>query len=241
MDPQREPRKVKARIGVQLQASAYFDFLTLTEMLELLGRFYGKALNPTEILAKVGLEEKAKSTVKTLSGGQQQRFSIAATLVNDPELVFLDEPTTGLDPQARRNLWDLVRQVHGEGRTVVLTTHYMEEAEVLCNRVAIMDHGKLVALDRPIDLIHRLPTPYQVRVQSVRPLSLDALRGLPSVKDATHERDGMYALNVGDAALAVPALVSWARQEAVTFEHLEVRPATLDDVFLALTGRQLRD
>ncbi|MSQ11596.1 MAG: ABC transporter ATP-binding protein [Dehalococcoidia bacterium] len=241
IDTQREPVKVKERIGVQLQASSYFDFLTLTEILELFGRFYPRRLTPRELLAKVGLEEKAKSTVAKLSGGQKQRFSIAATLVNDPEVVFLDEPTTGLDPLARRNLWELVREVHREGRTVVLTTHYMEEAEALCQRVAIMDLGLIVALDSPINLIHRLPTPYEMKVQSASPLPVSVLKGLPTVQDAWQDSDHAYHLAVGDAASAVPALVSWAQQHEITFEHLEVKPATLDDVFLALTGKQLRN
>lgn len=241
MDTQRDAIRVKERIGVQLQASAYFDYLTLTEILELFGRFYPRRLSPAELLAKVGLQEKAKSTVGKLSGGQRQRFSIAATLVNDPEVVFLDEPTTGLDPQARRNLWELVEQVHAEGRTVVLTTHYMEEAEVLCQRVAIMDRGRIVALDSPLNLVHALPTPYVVKVQSSARLPLEALRELPSVQSAEHSGDSLYTMKVEDAASSVSALVEWARQHSVSLGHLEVKPATLDDVFLALTGRQLRD
>jgi ABC-2 type transport system ATP-binding protein len=241
MDTQREARRVKERIGVQLQASAYFEYLTLTEILELFGRFYPRRLAPGELLAKVGLQEKAKSTVGKLSGGQKQRFSIAATLVNDPEVVFLDEPTTGLDPQARRNLWELVEQVHAEGRTVVLTTHYMEEAEVLCQRVAIMDRGVIVALDSPLNLVRRLPSPYRIRLQSPRPLPLEDLRALPAVREVARGGDGTYLLQAGDAASTVSALVEWARQHEVSFEHLEVKPATLDEVFLALTGRQLRD
>ncbi|MBM3945893.1 MAG: ABC transporter ATP-binding protein [SAR202 cluster bacterium] len=241
MDTQRDALRVKERIGVQLQASAYFDYLTLTEILELFGRFYDRRLSPVELLAKVGLQEKSKSTVGNLSGGQRQRFSIAATLVNDPEVVFLDEPTTGLDPQARRSLWELVEQVHREGRTVVLTTHYMEEAEVLCQRVAIMDRGRIVALDSPLNLVHALPTPYVVRLQSPVPLPLEALRGLPSVQAAEHSGDSFYTMKVKDAAGSVSALVEWARSHQVSLGHLEVKPATLDEVFLTLTGRELRD
>ncbi|MHA2066936.1 MAG: ABC transporter ATP-binding protein, partial [Candidatus Thorarchaeota archaeon] len=135
-DTHREGEKVKERIGVQLQAAAYFEQLTLTEILELFGKFYSTRVMPRELLARVNLLDKAKATIGTLSGGQQQRFTIAAALVNDPEIVFLDEPTTGLDPQARRSLWEFIQQIHGEGRTVVLTTHYMEEAQSLCQRVA---------------------------------------------------------------------------------------------------------
>ena len=163
-DTQREPHKVKERIGVQLQASAYFDYLTLREILDLFGMFYDRKVDPMELLEQVNLADRARTTVNKLSGGQQQRFTIAATLVNDPEVVFLDEPTTGLDPQARRSLWEFVQSINDAGRTVVLTTHYMEEAEYLCDRIAIMDQGKIVALDAPTDLVRSLPVPYQIKV-----------------------------------------------------------------------------
>ncbi len=153
IDVRRAPSRVKGRIGIQLQASAFFDELTLVELLDLFGRLYGRRPDPMALLARVELTEKARSKVATLSGGQKQRFSIAAALVNDPRILFLDEPTTGLDPQARRRMWELIREIAGEGRTVVLTTHYMEEAEELCDRVAIMDAGRIVALDTPAALI----------------------------------------------------------------------------------------
>ncbi len=156
VDVRREPREVKRRIGIQLQASAFFDELTLVELLDLFGRLYGHAVDPMALLAEVELTEKAKSQVRTLSGGQKQRFSIASALVNQPRVLFLDEPTTGLDPQARRHLWALVRTLRERGHTVVLTTHYMEEAEELCDRVAIMDGGRIIALDTPQVLIDQL-------------------------------------------------------------------------------------
>ena len=156
VDVARSPREVKRRIGIQLQASAFFDELTLVELLDLFGQLYGNDVDPMALLAMVDLTEKAKSQVRTLSGGQKQRFSIASALVNDPRVLFLDEPTTGLDPQARRHLWGLVRIIRDEGRTVVLTTHYMEEAEELCDRVAIMDGGKIIALDTPQALVDAL-------------------------------------------------------------------------------------
>lgn len=151
-----EPYKVKERIGVQLQSSSFFDNLNLVELLKLFGDLYHESVHPMHLLREVNLEEKAKSKAKSLSGGQRQRFSIATTLVNQPVVVFLDEPTTGLDPQARRNLWDLVKQIQSKGTTVVITTHYMEEAEVLCDRIAIMDDGKIVAMDTPKKLIEQL-------------------------------------------------------------------------------------
>ena len=149
-------QEVKRRIGVQLQSSSFFDKLNLRELLLLFGELYGRKVDPVALLAEVELEEKSKAHVTDLSGGQRQRFSIAAALVNDPLVLFLDEPTTGLDPQARRHLWNVIKRIRSEGKTIVLTTHYMEEAEALCDRVAIMDRGKIVALDRPGNLIAAL-------------------------------------------------------------------------------------
>jgi len=156
VDVKADPREVKRRIGIQLQSSAFFDELTLVELLHLFGRLYERDVDPMALLDLVDLTEKAKSQVRTLSGGQQQRFSIASALVNDPRVLFLDEPTTGLDPQARRHLWGLVRTIRDSGHTVVLTTHYMEEAEELCDRVAIMDRGRIIALDTPQRLVDQL-------------------------------------------------------------------------------------
>jgi ABC-2 type transport system ATP-binding protein len=156
VDVTADPREVKRRIGIQLQASAFFDELTLVEILDLFGRLYEREVDPMALLALVELTEKAKSQVRTLSGGQKQRFSIASALVNEPRVLFLDEPTTGLDPQARRHMWGLIRTIRESGHTVVLTTHYMEEAEELCDRVAIMDRGRIIALDTPQELVDDL-------------------------------------------------------------------------------------
>ncbi|MEO2142317.1 MAG: ABC transporter ATP-binding protein, partial [bacterium] len=156
LDLQSKAAEVKARIGVQLQASAYYDYLNLTEILALLGSFYPNKAAPATLLEQVGLSDKAVNRVAELSGGQKQRFAVAASLVNNPELVVLDEPTTGLDPQARRNLWSLIKEVNQRGVTVVLTTHAMDEAELLCSRLAIMDQGKLLAVDTPRNLINKL-------------------------------------------------------------------------------------
>ena len=156
VDVRKDPRAVKGLIGVQLQSSAFFSGLSLVELLDMFASLYGRTVNARELLRKVDLEEKAKSTVDKLSGGQKQRFSIATALVNEPRILFLDEPTTGLDPQARRNLWELAQTIRSEDRTMVLTTHYMEEAETLCDRVAIMDRGKILALDTPQALVQNL-------------------------------------------------------------------------------------
>ncbi len=239
MDSQKESLGVKERIGVQLQASAYFEYLTLTEILDLFGRFYSKRISSPELLERVGLLDKAKVTISKLSGGQRQRFAIAATLVNDPEVVFLDEPTAGLDPQARRNLWEFIQAIHRDGCTVVLTTHYMEEAQFLCRRVAIMDQAKIVAMDTPADLIRSLPVPYEIRFSASDALEQRDLEGLEGAQSVHQDEDGLWRLASSDAAKTVGALMSLGQSEELT--HLEVAPANLEDVFLAITGRQLRD
>jgi ABC-2 type transport system ATP-binding protein len=151
-----QPGEIKKRIGVQLQSSGYYPGLNLIQLIELFSGLYNQALNPMELLEKVNLKEKAKAKVKELSGGQKQRFSVATTLINKPRIIFLDEPTTGLDPQARRSLWELIKQIRDSGTTVIITTHYMDEAEYLCDRVAIIESGKIVALDTPDGLIDSL-------------------------------------------------------------------------------------
>ena len=156
IDVQKYPREVKKIIGIQLQSSAFFDRLNLAEILDVMASIYRRQINAMELLGTVELSDRAKSLFRDLSGGQKQRFSVASTLVNDPVLLFLDEPTTGLDPQARRHMWELIQRFKAEGRTVLLTTHYMEEAAELCDRVAIMDHGKIVAIDRPAALVDNL-------------------------------------------------------------------------------------
>lgn len=173
IDVGRDPRGVKARIGIQLQASSFFDELSLTELLVLFGHLYHVKADSAGLLADVELTEKATSQVRTLSGGQKQRFSIAAALVNHPRVLFLDEPTTGLDPQARRHLWGVIRNLQERGHTVVLTTHYMEEAELLCDRVAVMDAGRIIALDSPDGLIGSLVDRGFVKERVERAASLE--------------------------------------------------------------------
>lgn len=155
-DLDKNPNDIKQSIGVQLQTSGFYPGLNLLELIDLFAGLYNQKINGRELLKSVNLEDKAKNKFKELSGGQKQRFSIATTLINDPKIIFLDEPTTGLDPQARRNLWDLIREIRGKGTTVILTTHYMDEAEILCDRIAIMDAGKIIALDSPDRLIDEL-------------------------------------------------------------------------------------
>ena len=156
IDVAKKPKDIKNIIGIQLQSTAFYDKLTLREQLKMFGSLYGRTVDTEALLAKVQLTEKAKNYVEQLSGGQKQRFAIASTLVNNPKVLFLDEPTTGLDPQARRNLWDLIKEIRDEGITILLTTHYMDEAELLCGRLAIMDSGKIITIDTPHNLIQQL-------------------------------------------------------------------------------------
>ena len=244
MDSVMERDAMQQRIGVQLQSSAYFEYLTLEEILDLFGSFYARSVPPEPLLERVALSERRRSLVKQLSGGQAQRFSIVAAMVNDPEGVFLDEPTTGLDPQARRNLWDLIGHINGvEGKTVVMTTHYMEEAQVLCDRVAIIDHGRIQALDSPLGLIHELPAAYRIQFATRNGVDASALRSLPGVHEVAPVALGGfdYELRVAEARDTLPAFLDWASSNGVEIDDVQVVSATLEDVFLSLTGRSLRE
>lgn len=237
-----DPAAVKSRIGVQLQASSYHRFLTLREILELFGSFYPRRADPMALLERVHLQDRAGARINALSGGMRQRFSIVAALVNEPELVFFDEPTAGLDPDARLDLWEIVRGVRDAGATVVLTTHYMEEAQALCDRVAFMNAGQIVALDTPAGLIRSLHAPYRVTVASPTPLSEAAVRGLPGVDEVEigHGADGhIVRLRAQDAPRVTAALMALAERERVALDDLTVLPASLEDVFLRVTGRKL--
>jgi ABC-2 type transport system ATP-binding protein len=234
---------LRARIGVQLQETKFPEKLKVSEVIALFRSFYARGPGVAETLRLVGLEEKRAAYVRTLSGGQKQRLSLACALVGDPELVFLDEPTTGLDPQSRRQSWDIIEDLKRRGRSVLLTTHYMEEAARLCDRVAIMDHGRLIALGTPRQLVASLGAEhvveFAVAADGGEPLAA-ALRALPSVERVAHE-DASWRLTVREVHVAVPALLDAlaARGEAPT--RLTTHHATLEDVFMSLTGRRLRD
>ncbi|QXJ20825.1 ABC transporter ATP-binding protein [Actinomadura graeca] len=222
------------RIGVQLQASSFFERLTAREQLRTFGSLYGvPARRADAMLETVGLSDKADVRVERLSGGQAQRLSIACALVHDPELVFLDEPTAALDPQARRNLWDVLKEINTGGRTIVLTTHYMDEAEILCDRVAIMDAGRVLRLGPPAALVRGLDAPSRISVAS-GVLALDAARALPAADEAAD--DGVsLTISTRDPSAVVAAM---AAQDAL--DGVRIRGATLEDVFLDLTGREYR-
>jgi ABC-2 type transport system ATP-binding protein len=232
---------LKERIGVQLQASSYHRYLTLREILELFGSFYPRAADPDELLEQVGLGDRAGTRVEQLSGGLAQRFSIVAALVNEPEVVFFDEPTSGLDPEARRDLWRLVREVRDGGATVVITTHYMEEAEALCDRVAFLNAGRIVALDTPRALVRTLDAPYRVRMTTAAPLEVAAverIEGAGAVAGEQTEEGYVTRLEARHASVAA-VLTTLAVEAGAEITDLVVEPATLEDVFLSITGRGL--
>lgn len=229
----RNPRLLP-RIGVQLQASSFFERLTSREQIRTFAALYGVgAARADAWLERVGLVDKAESRVEDLSGGQAQRLSIACALVHDPEVVFLDEPSAGLDPQARRNLWDLLSGLNDSGRTVVLTTHYMDEAEVLCDRVAVMDSGQILRCDSPAALIRGLDAPARITVAPGQ-LTLDEARALTGVTEAREGADGTV-LTTREPAAVVSRLAELDRLDGV-----RVQTGTLEDVFLDLTGREYR-
>ncbi|MEU6644276.1 ABC transporter ATP-binding protein [Saccharomonospora sp. NPDC046836] len=222
------------RIGVQLQASAFFEKLTAREQLETFGALYGvTSARVDEMLELVGLTDKAATPETKLSGGQRQRLSIACALVHDPDIVFLDEPTAALDPQARRNLWDVLREVQARGKTIVYTTHYLDEAEALCDRVAIMDRGRILALDAPARLVRDLDAATRVTIER-GVLPQERARALPGADQVTEDELSLII------STRTPAPLLSALAELGTLDGLQVRTATLEDVFLDLTGREYR-
>jgi ABC-2 type transport system ATP-binding protein len=240
MDVTKHAPSIKQRIGVQLQTVSLYPRLTVTELLELFGSFYQKHLPVKQLIEMVDLGERAQARSMELSGGQQQRLSIALALVNDPELIFLDEPTTGLDPQARRSLWDLVKGFQAQGKSVMLTTHYMEEATELCDRVAIMDHGHILEMGSVPELIGRRFQERAVFFDTTPLLPVDKLGKLAGVRRASQE-DGQTVLYSRDVAGTIGGLLGLADEAKVDPRNLGIRQATLEDVFLDLTGRALRD
>ncbi len=235
-----DDRALRERIGVQLQETQLAEKVTVVETLRLFRSFYQRGHSVAEVIQTVALEEKRDARVGKLSGGQKQRLAVACALVSDPELLFLDEPTTGLDPQARLSLWDVVEKFREGGGTVLLTTHYMEEATRLCDRVAIMDHGRIIALGTPAELIKSLGADQIIEFRVTRDLADDALINLPAVNHL-HRRDENYSLTVAEIGVALPALLEEIKQQQSELVTLATHQATLEDVFVSLTGRMLRD
>jgi ABC-2 type transport system ATP-binding protein len=244
MSWERDEDALRERLGIQLQETQLGDKLTVIETLRLFRSFYSAGVEIDRVIERVQLEEKRNARVGKLSGGQKQRLALACSLVGDPELLFLDEPTTGLDPQSRRQLWDLIGEFKATGKTTVLTTHYMDEAEVLCDRVAIVDHGRVIALGSPRQLIDSLGAEHVVEFalggSAEKNLPMEMLRALPGVRDVRIVEDA-FELKVAELHRAVPALLTMLADRGLELTRLTTHSATLEDVFVGLTGRQLRN
>jgi ABC-2 type transport system ATP-binding protein len=240
IDVVAHPDELKPRIGVSLQTAALYPRLNVVEVLDLFRGFYRRGRPTDELVELMDLGEKRMTRTKDLSGGQRQRLSVALALVNDPELVFLDEPTTGMDPAGRRALWDIVLGLRAEGRSILLTTHYMEEAEILCDRIAIMDHGHILEEGTVEELVSRRFRERAVRFDAIEGLPDQRLAGMPGVSTIKHE-DGDVLLFTRDVPATIGAVLDAAEKLGVEPANLGVRRATLEDVFLDLTGRALRD
>ena len=237
----KESQTIRERIGISLQETRLADKLTVREVVTVFRSFYRVGISPDEAIGLVSLQEKAHARVDKLSGGQKQRLAVATALVGDPELLFLDEPTTGLDPQSRRQLWDVIRSFQARGRTVVITTHYMDEAERLCNRVAVIDAGKIIALGTPKELIASTggENVIEFNVESGS-IDREALARLPGVT-AVRGQEGAVMLTAADPYKTMQSLLDWLRSTNLPIDGLTTRHATLEDVFVNLTGRHLRD
>ncbi len=240
LDTRRDSMKIKAGIGVQLQTTSLYPYLTVSEVLDLFSSFFPKALPVSQLLGLVRLEDSRRKLCIHLSGGQQQRLSVALALVNDPEILFLDEPTAGLDPQARHSIWEVIQFARQQGKTVFLTTHYMEEAERLCDRVAIIDYGQIIATDRPEGLVSQNFREEAIEFDIDHQLARETLDGLPCVTNVILEKSSgtIYSTSV---PATIAALLELAKEKNFELTDLRVHRATLEDVFLKLTGRRIRD
>ncbi len=239
LDPRKDGRRLREQIGVQFQSAALPDRIKVWEALDLFSAFYTKSADWRPLLTKMELEEKRDAFVSKLSGGQKQRVFIALALVNDPQILFLDELTTGLDPQSRRVMWDLVRQIQSQGKTIFLTTHFMEEAERLCDRVAIVDHGKIVAMDTPQNLIDALGDESRVIFEVSAPFDQALISSLPGINRV--ERIGEQVLVYGSKEGLLGKVVSVLEAANVPFDDIRAERPTLEDVFLKLTGKEIRN
>jgi ABC-2 type transport system ATP-binding protein len=235
-------RELRELLGISLQETQFSEKLTVEETVRLFRSFYRQGPTTEEVIGIVQLQDKRTGRVGQLSGGQRQRLALACALVGDPALLFLDEPTTGLDPQSRRQLWELIERFKADGRAILLTTHYMEEAERLCDQVAIMDHGRVIALGTPRELVASLSAEHVVEFAAApgAPVSEEALRRVEGVEAAVR-RDGTYRIRVAELHRTVPALLAELHRQGVQLTELRTHSATLEDVFVELTGRHLRD
>lgn len=239
-DVVRDLKKVKEVIGVQLQSTTLFELLTVEEILQLYASFYKKHVPIHPLIEDMLLTDKTKSRIKSLSGGQKQRLAIALALVHDPWIIFLDEPTTGLDPQARRTLWDIIFKLKERGVTVVITTHYMDEAHVLCDRIAIMDQGKLIALDTPAQLVRNLHSENAVEFRFEEDGAEVDFSRIEGVKQVGSQNDAVI-LYTDDLQATLTSLIETSAEQGLKLADLQIRTATLEDVFIHMTGRRLRE
>ncbi len=240
LDPERSGPRFKQEIGAVLQSTALPEKLRVIEALRLFASFYTRRRDPNELLKRFGLEEKRTSFYMHLSGGQKQRLALALALVNEPRVLFLDEPTAGLDPQVRREMYDIIEELKREGKTILLTTHYIEEAERLCDRVAVIDQGKLIALGTPRELKQRSAGTTRIEVRLVKPESDGALQNLDGVADC-RESEGTYVLHSTSVPQTIVALVKHLEARGNELTSLEIATPSLEDVFIELTGKRLRD
>jgi ABC-2 type transport system ATP-binding protein len=239
-DPQKSPQELKLEIGAALQSTSLPDKLRVMEALRLFGSFYRRRRSPEELLKRFGLEEKRNTFYSQLSGGQKQRLALAMALLNDPKVLFFDEPTSGLDPQVRREIYDIVAELRGEKKTIVMTTHYIEEAERLCDRVAIVDHGTVIALGTPRELKERSGNQTRLEVRLARTEPQETLKNLEGVSEC-RVVDGSYILQCARPPQAIVALVKHLESQGNELVSLEISTPSLEDVFIELTGRRLRD
>jgi ABC-2 type transport system ATP-binding protein len=240
LDPQREPEKLKNEIGAALQSTSLPDKLKTFEAIKLFAGFYSRRRDPEELLKRFGLVEKRDTFYSKLSGGQKQRLALAMALVNNPRVLFFDEPTAGLDPQVRREIYDIIEELRREKKTIVITTHYIEEAERLCDRVAIVDHGKVIALGTPQELKNRSGDKTRIEVQLTRPEPPETLKALEGVTDC-RDLNGGYALHTQRPPQAIVSLVKYLEAQGNELVSLNIATPSLEDVFIELTGRRLRD
>lgn len=240
LDPQRDSEALKDKIGAALQSTALPDKLRVIEALQLFASFYRQRRDPGELLKRFGLEDKRNAFYSQLSGGQKQRLALAMALVNDPKVLFFDEPTAGLDPQVRREIYDVIEELRRDKKTILLTTHYIEEAERLCDRVAIVDHGKVIALGSPRELKQRSAGTTRIEVRLAKAEPDGALRGLEGVVDC-RLFDGNYVLHSERPPQTIVSLVKYLESQSNELVSLEIAAPTLEDVFIELTGRRLRD
>jgi ABC-2 type transport system ATP-binding protein len=241
IDALKELGKIKEIIGVQLQTTTLYDKIRVKEVIELFGGYYRKSLPTSQILEEVSLTDRKDSFVSTLSGGLQQRLAMALALVNDPEVLFLDEPTTGLDPQARRNVWSIIEDLKGRGKTVILTTHYMEEAEQLCRRVGIIDQGKIIAMDTPGNLITNSGLAATIEFSCLPEEQDKMLQKLAGIGKISRQDNNRFVIHTNESFRVLQEIARISVENNLNLKNITVREATLEDVFLSLTGKRLRE